>query len=158
MTTGILGTRAGLLSDVSLSLEFIITGTFLMGFYFARRRRINFHYKAMSVAFALDVSFMVSYMVKSLVEGRTAFQGPDEVYRYIYLPVVVFHSLISLVVLGLAGYMIYNGYKNTRFESETRKMLPPNIKKHRRIGKTTILAWISSFFSGISVYFLLYVY
>lgn len=158
MTTGILGTRAGLLSDVSFSLEFVITGTFLIGFYFARRRRINFHYKAMSIAFALDVSFMVSYMIKSLVEGRTAFQGPEVIYRFVYLPVVVFHSFISIVVLSLAGYMIYNGYRNTSSTSDARKMLPPNIKKHRRTGKTTILAWIASFFSGISVYFLLYVY
>ncbi len=155
---GIFGTRAGYFSDVSLILEFFVTAAFFLGFYFARSRKITYHYKTMLSAFLLDVSFMVSYMVKSLIEGRTEFTGEEFVKVYVYLPTVVFHSVISLVVLFLAAYMIYHGFKNTS-KVNGRKMLEEREKRrHHKIGKITILTWILSFASGLAVYYLLYVY
>jgi len=155
---GIFGTRASYFSDLSLILEFLVTSAFLLGFYFARRKNIRLHYKTMVSAFALDVSFMVSYMIKSLVEGRTEFTGSEFVRLYVYLPTVIFHSIISLVVLLLAAYMIYHGFKNTA-KSNGRKMVGEEEKRrHHKIGKITIVTWMLSFLSGLAVYYLLYVF
>ncbi len=152
---GFLGTRAGNFSDVSLILEFLVTSAFLLGFYFARKRNISAHYKTMVSALILDSSFMVSYMVKSLVEGRTEFIGPESVRMYIYLPTVIFHSIISTVVLAMALYMVYHGFRNTT-KTNGRRMTG-NKERHHKLGKATIIMWILSFASGLAIYYLLYV-
>ncbi len=152
---GFFGTRAGNFSDISLILEFLVTSAFLLGFYFARKRDISAHYKTMVSALILDSSFMVSYMVKSLIEGRTEFTGPEFVRMYIYLPTVIFHSIISIVVLAMAVYMVYHGFRNTA-KADGRKMVREK-KKHHRIGKLTIITWLLSFASGLAIYYLLYV-
>ena len=154
---GIFGTRAGYFSDLSLILEFLVTFAFFFGYYFARKRRISMHYRTMLSAFILDVSFMVSYMIKSLIEGRTEFLGPEFVKIYVYLPTVIFHSIISLVVLFLAAYMIYHGFKNTE-KINGRKMIEKEKERHRKIGKITLVTWFLSFLSGLAVYYLLYVF
>jgi len=152
---GFLGTYASNFSDFSLILEILVTIAFLSGYRFARRRIISKHYKTMITAFILDVSFMVSYMIKSLIEGRTKFGGPENLKLYIYYPLVVFHSIISIVVLALAAYMIYHGFKNTR-PINGRKMLTEK-GKHHKMGEITIIVWMLSFLSGIAIYFMLYV-
>ncbi|WP_290900556.1 DUF420 domain-containing protein [Ferroglobus sp.] len=154
---GIFGTRAGYFSDLSLILEFLVTFAFFSGYYFARKRRISMHYRTMLSAFILDVSFMVSYMIKSLIEGRTEFLGPEFVKIYVYLPTVIFHSIISLVVLFLAAYMIYHGFKNTE-KINGRKMIEKEKERHHKIGKITLVTWFLSFLSGLAVYYLLYVF
>ncbi len=152
---GVYGTKASLYSDISLTLEILVTIMFLSGYYFARKRNFNLHPKFMVSAFLLDVAFLVSYMIKSLIEGRTEFTGPQNIYKLVYLPTVIFHSLISIVVLALAGFMVYNGLSN--FDRKEKKMKEENIKKHRKIGKITLFTWILSFLSGVAVYLLLYV-
>ncbi len=152
---GFFGTRAGNFSDISLVLEFLVTFAFLSGFYFAKRKQISFHYKTMVSALLLDSSFMVSYMVKSLIEGRTEFKGPEMIKMYIYLPTVIFHSIISIVVLALAIYMVYHGFRNTE-KTNGRKMFKEK-KRHHRLGKLTIITWMFSFATGLAIYYLLYV-
>ncbi len=152
---GIYGTKASLYSDISLTLEVFVTITFFTGYYFARKRNFNLHPKFMMSAFLLDVAFLVSYMIKSLIEGKTEFTGPASIYKFVYLPTVIFHSLISVVVLALAAFMVINGLRN--FDWKAKKMREENIKKHRKIGKITLFTWILSFLSGVAVYLLLYV-
>ncbi len=152
---GFLGTRASNFSDVSLVLEFMVTGAFFLGFYFARKRNISAHYRTMVTAFILDSSFLVSYMIKSLIEGKTEFTGPVFIKNYVYLPVVIFHSAISIVVLALAAYMVYHGFRNTT-KSNGRKMVRDR-EKHHRLGKLTIITWLLSFGTGVVIYYLLYV-
>ena len=153
---GFLGTYAGTFSDISLMLEVLVTLAFFTGYAFARKDQISKHYKTMAVAFTLDVSFMVSYMIKSLIEGHTKFGGPELVRIYIYYPVVIFHSIISIVVLILAGFMVYHGFTRTVKMDGSRKMIR-EVNRHHRLGKITLFVWFLSFLSGIAVYLLLYV-
>jgi len=152
---GFFGTRASYFSDVSLLLEFLVTIAFFLGYYFARKRRISRHYKTMVSALLLYSSFMVSYMVKSLVEGRTEFKGPEAIKTYIYLPTVALHSIISIVVLALAVYMVFHGFRNTE-KTNGRKMVKEK-DKHHRIGRLTIITWLLSFATGLVIYYMLYV-
>ncbi|MFQ5800189.1 MAG: DUF420 domain-containing protein, partial [Candidatus Hydrothermarchaeales archaeon] len=117
---GFFGTSAGTFSDLSLSFEVLVTFLFLSGVWYGRRHRSLVHFKLMTAGFFFDVAFMVSYMVKRVIEGSTNFRGPQEAYTFVYLPVVIFHSLISVVVLVLAGYMVYFGYKYSRVKKQRR--------------------------------------
>ncbi len=152
---GIYGTKASLYSDLSLTLEFLVTAMFFTGYYFARKRNFSLHPKFMATAFMLDIAFLVSYMIKSLAEGRTEFAGPALIYKLVYLPTVIFHSIISIVVLLLAAFMVYNGIRN--FDREKLSMKPENVLKHRKFGRITLTTWVLSFMSGLAVYLLLYV-
>jgi|Deesub1362A_J573_1020465.scaffolds.fasta_scaffold00036_164 putative membrane protein len=154
---GFYGTHAGIFSDLSLTLEILITIAFLLGYRFARKRDISKHYKTMTTAFVLDVVFVLSYMVKSLIEGRTGFGGPENLKILVYLPTVIFHSIISVIVLVMAGYMIYYGFKHTERFAGSRRMVDGK-SRHVRLGKATIIVWILSVISGILVYLLLYVF
>jgi putative membrane protein len=155
---GFYGTSAGVFSDLSLTLEVMVTMVFLLGFWYGRRHISLMHYKLMTLGFIFDSAFMVSYMVKRLVEGSTKFMGPESIYKLVYLPTVVFHSLISAGVLLLAGYMVYYGFRYTKIAEGKRIFhTPERYFKHRRVGYATLTAWVLSFCSGIAVYLLLYV-
>ena len=140
---GLFGTKASLFSDISLILEFLVTAFFIAGLRYAGKVRPR-HCMLMATAFTLDVSFMVSYMIKSLIEGRTEFVGPETIRIYVYLPTVIVHSIISLLVLFMAAYMVFSGFRGWK-------------EKHRRLGMLTFYTWLVSFASGIAVYLLLYV-
>ncbi|MCS4541237.1 MAG: DUF420 domain-containing protein, partial [Euryarchaeota archaeon] len=101
---GFLGTKAGFYSDLSMVLEICTTIAFTIGVLYARKHKSIFHHRIMLSALALDIGFLVSYMVKSLIEGRTEFPKLTFpiAYKYVYLPIVIFHSIISIIVLALA--------------------------------------------------------
>jgi putative membrane protein len=155
---GFLGTSAGTFSDISLSLEIMVTLCFFTGIFYGRRHLSLVHYKLMTFGFALDVAFMVNYMIKRLVEGATEFEGPRHIYKLVYLPTVVFHSLISVVVLFMAGYLVYYGFRYSKIVGDRRLFDERRYHKHRRWGYATAATWLLSFFSGIAVYLLLYVF
>jgi putative membrane protein len=140
---GLFGTKASLFSDISLILEFLVTAFFIVGIRYAGKVKRK-HCMLMATAFTLDVSFMVSYMIKSLIEGRTEFVGPETIKLYVYLPTVIIHSIISLLVLFMAAYMVFSGFRGWT-------------ERHRKLGMLTFYTWLISFASGIAVYLLLYV-
>ena len=155
---GFYGTSAGVFSDLSLSFEVVVTILFLSGVWYGRRHLSLLHFKLMTLGFLFDFAFMVSYMVKKTLEGSTRFMGPEDVYATVYLPVVVFHSLISVAVLILAGYMVWFGYRYSNVLKERRAFESgERYKRHRKLGYATVAAWMLSFMSGVSVYALLYV-
>ncbi|MEE8168309.1 MAG: DUF420 domain-containing protein [Candidatus Hydrothermarchaeales archaeon] len=155
---GFYGTSAGSFSDLSLTLEIAVTIVFLGGVFYARRHRSLLHYKLMTIGFVFDFTFMVSYMAKRLVEGSTEFKGPENMYKLLYLPVVILHSLISVAVLVLAGYMVLYGYRNSTVKGKVRVFhAKEKYRWHRKIGYATVATWIISFLTGISIYLLLYV-
>jgi uncharacterized membrane protein YozB (DUF420 family) len=55
---GLFGTSAGLFADISLVLEAIILGSFLVGWRYARGKLTNEHYKIMTGAFTLNLVFV----------------------------------------------------------------------------------------------------
>jgi uncharacterized membrane protein YozB (DUF420 family) len=64
---GLFGTSAGLFADISLVLEAIILGSFLIGWRYAKNNLTNEHYRIMTGAFALNLVFVGGYMIRSLI-------------------------------------------------------------------------------------------
>jgi uncharacterized membrane protein YozB (DUF420 family) len=154
---GILGTAAGTLSDIGLLLEVVILFIFFIGVLHSRRHLANRHYKIMTAGFTLNLLFVATYMAKNILEGGTKFPGPIEIYRSLYLPVVIVHGIASVLAFLVAAYTVYYGYTHTIQKAE-RVFVKRNYRStHRRLGYATLTIWSIAFVTGIVVYLLLYV-
>ncbi len=154
---GIFGTSASTFADVSLVLEAVILASFFIGWRYARRKLTNEHYKIMTSGFALNVAFVGSYMIRSLLsEGSVGFSGPEFVKDFIYLPTVIVHGIASLLAFALAGGTVYYGY--TRSAQKKRRVFTASSSRtrHRILGLLTLGTWSLSFLTGLFVYILLY--
>lgn len=105
----------------------------------------------------VDLLFLVSYMVKSLIEGGTEFRGPSAVKLTVYLPTVIFHSIISIVIIIFAVIMIITAYKWNKKVKGKWKLGAEKGAKHRKYGLYFLIVWYISFITGMIVYLLLYV-
>jgi putative membrane protein len=154
----LLGTGASLFADISLLLEAVILAAFIVGWRYAKRKRTNEHYKIMTTAFILNLLFVGSYMIRSLLKsGSTHFSGPENIKAFIYLPTVIVHGIASVLAFILAGYTVYYGYSHTTQKKKRVFTQPQNRSKHRILGILTISTWTLSFVTGTLVYLLLYV-
>jgi len=158
MEMGFFGTSATLFADISLLLQAVILAGFIVGYRYARRKLSDEHYKIMTAAFTLNLIFVASYMIRSLLKGgSTRFLGPDDIKDFVYLPTVIVHGLASLMAFALAGYTVYYGYTRT-VQKKKRVFSDPSKRiKHRLIGILAISTWALSFATGLLVYVLLYV-
>lgn len=154
---GLFGTSASLFADISLLLEAVILAGFFIGWSYGKKKRSKEHQSLMTGAFALNVAFVGAYMIRSLLgEGGAAFQGPDFVKDFIYLPTVIVHGIASLLAFLLAAITLFYGY--TRSVMKKRRVFPSQSlqTRHKILGVLTISTWSLSFTTGIFVYALLY--
>jgi uncharacterized membrane protein YozB (DUF420 family) len=155
---GLFGTSAGLFADISLVLEAIILGSFLVGWRYARGKLTNEHYKIMTGAFTLNLVFVGGYMIRTLItEGSPSFLGPITIKDFVYLPTVIVHGISSLLAFALAGYTVYYGYSHTVQKKRRVYTKSKNRAIHRILGILTISTWTLAFVTGGVVYLLLYV-
>jgi putative membrane protein len=154
---GIFGTSASLFADLSLVLELLILGAFFVGYRYAMMKRSNEHYKIMTGAFSLNLVFVGTYMIKSLLsEGSTGFSGPETIKDLVYLPTVVVHGISSVLAFVLAGITLYYGYSHT---VQKKHRVFPNKSdrfKHRILGLLTISTWAFAFITVFIFDLLLY--
>jgi putative membrane protein len=156
---GFFGTSATFFSDISLILEAIILGSFIVGIRYARRHLSNQHYKIMTAGFVLNVIFVGSYMIRSLLsEDSVRFSGPEVVKTLVYLPTVIVHGIASLGAFALAGYTVYYGFTHT-VQKKRRVFTDSGLRtRHRLLGILAVSTWTLSFATGVLVYLLLYVF
>ncbi len=130
-----------------------ITAAFLfMGRYFARQGEIIWHKTFMSMALALGVLFLLSYVTyhatsESVIfgdENRNGTLEPIEslkigIIRYFYLAVLLSHILLSIMVVPFVLTAFYHG-------------LAGNIEKHLKTVRYTWPIWVYVSMTGVMVY------
>lgn len=156
--TGFLGTRATLLSDVSLILETIIVGMIALGWWYGRKHRGWSHHWLMLVTVVVDVGFLAVYMLRRVLEPTVLFPKHDTFFFAVYLPVVMVHSIISSVAFVLGIVLTVKGIrqgtsgKGRRTYGLSKEYAP----KHHRMGVWAVWSYLASGLSGIAVYYMLY--
>lgn len=154
---GIYGTTASNLSDIALTLQVAILLIFVFGVLHSRRHLADRHYKIMTAGFTFNLLFVSTAMAKSIFEGSTKFPGPTDVYKTVYLPVVIVHGISSLLAFAIAGYMVYYGYNHTVQKAKRAFVSKEFLSTHRKLGYTTLAVWSVAFATGVAVYLFLYV-
>ena len=108
-----------------------------------RRQRVQTHRAWMLSAAALGGAFFVSYALRSLLIGDTAFGGP---HRWLtpYLTFLQVHVGLATLA-GVLGVITL------------RRALRARFAQHKRIAPWTAVLWLIAAGSGLVVFLLLYV-
>lgn len=113
----------------------------ILGLYFIRTGRINYHKIAMSSAFGLGAIFMVSYVIYHAAAESTAFGGEGTV-RSIYYFILITHILLAAIALFPILLAYYYGYTG-------------RIEKHRKVVRYAYPIWLYVTLSGVAVYWMI---
>ncbi|MXR19599.1 DUF420 domain-containing protein [Halobacterium bonnevillei] len=134
---------------VNAVLSAVAIVTILAGVRAIRNGNVSRHRAAMGTSAVLFATFLALYLYRIVVEGTTHFAGPDVVYSFVYLPVLVVHMGLAIVCIPLVYYAL--------LLAGTRDVCEIPATNHARVGRVAAALWLVSFALGIVVYLLLYV-
>ncbi|MFB6095147.1 MAG: DUF420 domain-containing protein [Halodesulfurarchaeum sp.] len=144
--------HAGLLRAVphlNAAISLLALGTISAGVRYIRQGRVGRHRFAMLTSTGLFATFLLLYLYKLLLEGPATFQGPAIVSLYLFVPLLVVHTVLAVVTVPLVIYVLL--LAGTHSVSE----LPQT--PHPRVGRLAAALWFTSFALGVAVYVLLYI-
>ncbi|MGB9965210.1 DUF420 domain-containing protein [Halobacterium hubeiense] len=133
--------------NAALSAAAIVTIT--VGWRAIRDGDVKRHKGAMLASTLLFALFLAFYLYRIVVEGTTSFAGPEAVYTFVYLPVLVVHMGLAMVSIPLVYYAL--------LLASTRPLSEIPATSHAKVGRVAASLWLVSFALGIVVYLLLYV-
>ena len=156
---GFLGTHATIGADLSQLMATLFTVLFVIGWLQAKKRQADAHHWLMLGGMIAMLAFFVSYyLFRQLgvlaVDGKEGFGGSQELYKYVFIPVLTLHILLVIVGLVMAIYMIVLGFRSQQVVSGIRSLregvLQTSWKKVGAIfGSVTILV-LGLFFSRVA--------
>ncbi|MDY6819564.1 MAG: DUF420 domain-containing protein [Halobacteriales archaeon] len=138
-----------LIPHVNALISLAAIGVIAAGWRWIRAGAVGKHRVAMLTATGLFVAFLGLYLYKVILEGPTAFPGPQFVYQFVYLPLLAIHILLAIVCVPLVYYVLLLAATHPVAE------LPDTA--HPRVGRVAASLWLISFSLGLVVYLLLYV-
>jgi putative membrane protein len=151
---GFLGTRAPLFMDIVTVivalLPFLIAGVIFV----ARRKKYSLHGILQRILFwiSLIVVAYFEYGVRTYGGFDVLIEGSSTPYSYAFL-VLITHILIAVTTLGLWIYILQRAKRDRRMN-----VLPGmNSIDHKRAGARTFIAISLTSFSGLWVYYLLFI-
>lgn len=134
---------------VNAAISVVAIVTIARGWRWIREGNVRRHRAAMLLAASLFASFLALYLYRVSILGPTEFPGPDPVYRWVYLPVLVVHVTLAIVCIPLLYYVLLVGL--------THSVPAIARSRHPRVGRVAAPLWLVSFVLGTVVYLLLYV-
>jgi putative membrane protein len=120
----------------------LTTLVLISGFVFIKKGKIEFHRRAMTLAFVLGSLFLIFYVMHHLTNPVNKFAGVGGV-RYFYFFILITHIGLSLIVLPLVLRAMY--YAVTK-----------QFDLHRRWVKYAYPIWLYVSVTGVIVYLLNY--
>ena len=118
------------------------------GWWFIRNGFIKLHRIVMPSALGLIFLFLVMYVTRIYLGGVKEFPGPESLYLYLYLPVLIIHLALSIICIQPVLYVASIGLTH-RIEE-----IPQT--KHRIVVRIAVPMWNLSLALGLVVYVLLY--
>lgn len=106
-----------------------------------RRKNIKLHKRLMTVALALSILFLLSYIAYHATTESTRFPE-DAPYRELYVYILLTHIFLSAIVVPL----VLISY--TRALAET-------FDRHRKIARVTLPIWLYVAVTGVVVYLMI---
>lgn len=154
---GFLGTKADFWWDVTLTTETIVVAAFVLGWRYGKNHQGLKHQKAMLVSTVLVTAWLAMYFAQQAIAGLAGFDGPETVKYGIYLPTIIFHSLVSTLAIILSAFQIWSGFRWSRMEGGDKVLVGKGANRHRKMGKVTLLCYLMSVITAYMIYFLLFV-
>src|SRR6266581_4809537 len=152
---GFMGTAATLGADLSQVMAMLFTGLFIIGWVQARKKMRNAHHRLVLGGMVAMLAFFTSYYLFRQLgvlafEGKEGFGGSDFMYHQVFIPLLTFH--ISLVIVGLIVVGLVLGVEKT-----VERFWPDGGKRHRALGRFTMVIYCILFVTGSVTYTMLYI-
>ena len=112
------------------------------GFVAIRKRRVHLHRALMIGALCASALFLTSYLIYHYNVGATHFTGAGWV-RPLYFAILISHTFLAVLILPLVLVTLYRALK-------------ADFKRHKRIARWALPAWLYVSVTGIVVYLMLY--
>ena len=120
----------------------------LAGWWLIRNGYVQLHRVAMPSALGLISLFLVMYVTRIYLGGIKEFPGPETLYYYVYLPILIIHLTLSIICIQPVLYVALIGFTH-RIEDIPRT-------RHRLVGRIAVPLWSLSLALGLIVYVMLY--
>ena len=117
------------------------------GWRFIRNGNVTLHRISMLSALVLISLFLVMYVTKVYLGGVKEFPGPETLFYFVYLPVLIIHLTLSIICVQPVAYVALIGLSH-RIDDIPRT-------KHRLVGRVVVPMWILSLALGLIVYAML---
>lgn len=135
---------------VNVAVSLAAIATIAIGWRAIRRGDVRRHRFAMLVSLALFATFLTLYLYRLVVVGGAEpFPGPDAVYRFVYLPVLLLHVGLAMGCIPLLYYVL--------LLAATHPVRELSNTRHPAVGRIAATLWVVSFGLGVVVYVLLHV-
>ncbi|MBI5854225.1 MAG: DUF420 domain-containing protein [Nitrospirae bacterium] len=183
---GFFGTHATMGADLSQTMAALFTGLFVIGWVQARRGKAGAHHWLMFGGMIAMLAFFTSYyLFRQLgvlaVEGKEGFGGSQALYDHVFIPVLILHIILVIIGLVMAVYMIVLGFRAQIIEGgRSRKLMvclgllvlvatvfsvefaiqriwPDGARRHRALGRFTMVIYCILFLTGSFTYSMLYI-
>ena len=118
------------------------------GWWLIRNGYVKLHRIAMPSALGLVSLFLVMYVTRIYLGGIKEFPGPEGIYYYVYLPILIIHLVLSIICIQPVLYVALIAF--------THKIEDIPRTRHRLVGRIAVPMWMLSLALGLIVYILLY--
>lgn len=105
------------------------------------------HRRYMVLAFLSITAFLLLYVVRQALAGTLHFGGPEVLYRFVYLPILIPHLAISTLCIPPVVYNFVVGL--------TRPLHRVGATLHPAVGRVVVPLWMVSSAMGLVVFALL---
>jgi len=154
---GFLGTQADFWWDVTLTTETLVVVAFVLAWRHAKRGNGMKHQKGMLIATVMVTGWLFMYVAQQVIAGLSGFDGPEAVKLFVYVPTIIFHSLVSTLAIILSGVQIYTGFKWSKMKGADKVLHGAGASRHRKLGKVTLLSYLMSVITAYMIYIMLFV-
>lgn len=113
----------------------------ILGVYFVKSDKVNYHKISMGGAFLLGTIFLIFYVIYHSNAPSTKFGG-EGMIRYVYFFFLLSHILLAFIVVPLVLSAVYFAVSE-------------KIDKHRKIVKFTFPVWLYVSITGVIVYLMI---
>ena len=156
---GFLGTHAGFLSDLSLTLVITAAIVSLVGYYFIRFQNNNkVHHYTLIASVIILALFLVVYVLNSILYGTNVFKGPSFIHYFVYWPFLIIHISFAMILALLYLYQLLTALKHSRTPGKIIFKDPAYIRMHRKLGTIGLILIVVTAITGSMVYAFLYIW
>jgi len=134
-----------LFPPVNAALNSLSTVLLLAGFFLIKAGRREAHQRTMVAALVTSALFLCCYLVYHYSVGHTEFPREYPTARKIYLAILVPHIILAVVNVPLIALLVIAAFRG-RFE------------RHKRLARFTFPSWLFVSFTGVVIYFMIYVW
>ncbi|MCG8309380.1 MAG: DUF420 domain-containing protein [Cytophagales bacterium] len=113
----------------------------ILGVYFVKNAKVQYHKMTMVGAFVLGCIFLVFYVIYHSNAPSTKF-GAEGTIRFVYFFFLISHVLLAFLVVPLVLSALYFAVSS-------------KIDKHRKIVKYTFPVWLYVSITGVIVYLMI---